>query len=267
MQIKRIFSDMDGTLLDTRGRLAESNARLIDQAGIPLTLVSARAPMEMKEFIDQLRLTGTQIGFNGGLIYRYEQGHIQVLHQQPLEHADATYLVQFINQHFPHLSQSYYDLEHWYCYKLDAGIDYEGQITRQEPTMIGEDQYVKATKTIFKIMLITFDGQEMPSLKAQLESLNLSNVSIQQSGDFYLEITHKDAKKSAGIDFVIREEKLSSMEIAAFGDGHNDLPMFERVGTPIAMGNASESIKNRAHYTTLSNDEDGVGYGIHHFLL
>ena len=58
-------------------------------------------------------------------------------------------------------------------------------------------------------MLITFDGNEMRALKAKLEELNLPNVSIQQAGDFYLEITHKKKlKKSVGIDYIIKEEKL-----------------------------------------------------------
>lgn len=49
MTIKRIFLDMDGTLLNTRGRVSPTNASKIKEANIPITLVSARAPMEMKE--------------------------------------------------------------------------------------------------------------------------------------------------------------------------------------------------------------------------
>ncbi|MBZ2066504.1 Cof-type HAD-IIB family hydrolase [Streptococcus sanguinis] len=267
MTIKRIFCDMDGTLLNSQGRLTDSNAKLISQANLPFTLVSARAPMEMKEAINKLELTGPQIGFNGGLIYTYKQNQIKILHQQALERNDSTYLVNFINQHFPHLSQSYYDLENWYTYKMDNGIDYEQQLTRLEATIIGEEKYLKVQTSIFKIMLITFDGNEMRALKAKLEELDLPNVSIQQAGDFYLEITHKKAKKSVGIDYIIKEEKLHKKELVAFGDGHNDLPMFERVGLSIAMENASQAIKDKVSLITKTNDEDGVGYGIHHFLL
>ena len=56
MTIKRIFCDMDGTLLNSQGRLTDSNAKLISQANLPFTLVSARAPMEMKEAVDKLEL-------------------------------------------------------------------------------------------------------------------------------------------------------------------------------------------------------------------
>lgn len=72
MTIKRIFCDMDGTLLNSEGQVSKSNATLIREAAIPVTLVSARAPMEMKDAVDALQLGGVQVAFNGGLIYRIE---------------------------------------------------------------------------------------------------------------------------------------------------------------------------------------------------
>lgn len=51
MTIKRIFCDMDGTLLNSEGQVSKSNATLIREAAIPVTLVSARAPMEMKDAV------------------------------------------------------------------------------------------------------------------------------------------------------------------------------------------------------------------------
>lgn len=55
-------------------------------------------------------------------------------------------------------------------------------------------------------------------------------------------------------------------ETAAFGDGHNDLPMLKMVGYPIVMRNALDDIKRVAYRVTKTNDEDGVGYGIENFL-
>jgi len=74
------------------------------------------------------------------------------------------------------------------------------------------------------------------------------------------------AKKSKGIAHILRKEQLAKEETAAFGDGHNDLPMLEMVGYPIVMDNAFDDIKAIAYKITKSNDEDGVGYGIHKFL-
>lgn len=64
----------------------------------------------------------------------------------------------------------------------------------------------------------------------------------------------------------MEQEHLTKIETAAFGDGHNDLPMLEMVGNPIVMDNAAPEIKTIAKYITKSNIEDGVGYGITHYL-
>lgn len=47
MTIKHIFTDLDGTLLNSAGRLTTENANLIKQSQLPVTMVSARAPREM----------------------------------------------------------------------------------------------------------------------------------------------------------------------------------------------------------------------------
>ena len=54
---------------------------------------------------------------------------------------------------------------------------------------------------------------------------------------------------------------------AAVGDSDNDLAMLRAVGTPIAMGNASDAIKAQADYVTDTNDEDGVGRAIEKLAL
>ena len=46
--IRHLFSDMDGTILREDGRISPETAQVIGQVGLPLTLVSARSPMEMR---------------------------------------------------------------------------------------------------------------------------------------------------------------------------------------------------------------------------
>lgn len=211
-------------------------------------------------------MTGTQIGFNGGLIYKFIDNKVSIIEETPLKSVSAQKIINHVNQNFPDLSQSYYDKNNWYTYKLDEGIDYETNLTLQPPTIIEKSVYLKPKTPIFKIMLITFDSNEMIKLNQELKSLKIDDITIQQSGNFYLEITHNNAKKSAGIEYILNNEDISYKDTACFGDGHNDLPMFECVGTSIAMGNSSDDIKNKATYITLSNDQDGVGQGIWKYL-
>ena len=113
MTIKHIFTDMDGTLLNSQGRISEDNARKIRSAQIPVTLVSARAPMEMMEAIEALDLEGPQVAFNGGLIYQLKAGQIRPLHVDSLKRETVQQLLSGISQSFPAVSLSYYDFNHW----------------------------------------------------------------------------------------------------------------------------------------------------------
>lgn len=53
----------------------------------------------------------------------------------------------------------------------------------------------------------------------------------------------------------------------AFGDSENDLPMLRAVETPVAMGNALDSVKAMAAYVTDTAERDGVATGLAHFGL
>lgn len=264
--IKRIFTDMDGTLLNSQGRLAPSNVALIQKAGIPMTLVSARAPMEMKEAIEGLGLTGPQVGFNGGLIYTYKDGKVHPLHIDALGKNEAQNILNYLKVHFPQVSTSYYDLNHWYCATIDEGIRYEYELTRCTPTLIKQEEFYKLQGSLFKIMLITSEEETMQALMKALEAFKSDQISIQRSGAYYLEITSGAAKKSKGISYILKKENLDPQDTAAFGDGHNDIPMLSMVGTPIVMANASDEVKAYAKYLAPSNDEDGVGRGVKKYL-
>ena len=266
MTIKRIFSDMDGTLLNSEGRVSSENSKAIRDAQIPLTLVSARAPMEMREAIEELQLTGPQVAFNGGLIYQLVEGKVKPLHTDILPRKTAQTILQAVRKHFPHISISYYDMTNWYCDTIDEGIRLEYSITRQTPTLQNKDEFLAVKDNTFKIMMIALENDKLLALEKYLQSLDLGEVSILRSGQYHLEITSKTAKKSKGIAYILKKEGLDKSQTAAFGDGHNDIPMFEMVGFPIVMDNAFPDIKELAYKVTRSNDEHGVGYGIRKYL-
>jgi len=53
----------------------------------------------------------------------------------------------------------------------------------------------------------------------------------------------------------------------ALGDAANDLEMLQFVGQSVAMGNASDDIKELCKYVTLTNDEAGVAHAIRTWAL
>lgn len=65
----------------------------------------------------------------------------------------------------------------------------------------------------------------------------------------------------------MNQRELVKEAVAAFWDGHNDIPMLEMVGHPLVMANASEEIQRLGKYITKSNEEDDVAYGIENDVL
>lgn len=51
------------------------------------------------------------------------------------------------------------------------------------------------------------------------------------------------------------------------GDSGNDIEAFQSAGKAIAMGNATEEIKNLATEITLDNDHDGIKVIVDKYLL
>ncbi|MFC6289266.1 Cof-type HAD-IIB family hydrolase [Levilactobacillus angrenensis] len=262
--IKHIFSDMDGTLLNSRGELSATTIAAVKQSPVPVTLVSARAPLEMAQAIGQLGLTAPQIAFNGGLIFQPHDG--QALLKQALPKAASVALLTTIERDFPSVSVSVYDQTTWYTQHVDAGILHEQVLTHQSPVVMRTSLATLAqTQQLLKIMLIVGDTTVMVNLQHALTQLKLP-VSIKQSGQEYLEITSERAQKSRGIAAILEQRKIQASETAAFGDGHNDLPMLQVVGLPIVMGNAALEIQAAGRYVTKTNDENGVAYGLTHLL-
>ena len=83
----------------------------------------------------------------------------------------------------------------------------------------------------------------------------------------FTDITAKGADKGEGIKALATHLGLDPQCTMAFGDGGNDSSMIKGAGIGVAMGNAIESLKNEADYTTTSVDDDGVLNALRHFGL
>ena len=83
----------------------------------------------------------------------------------------------------------------------------------------------------------------------------------------FTDITAKDADKGKGILAMAEHFGLDPQYTMAFGDGGNDISMIRSAGIGVAMGNALDSLKQEADYTTTSVDEDGILNALCHFRL
>ncbi len=76
-----------------------------------------------------------------------------------------------------------------------------------------------------------------------------------------------DGGKDVGIRAVLDWAGIAPEQAMAFGDGENDLTMFDCVAIGVAMGNANPAVKAAADHVTARVDEDGITAAARHFGL
>ena len=80
-----------------------------------------------------------------------------------------------------------------------------------------------------------------------------------------MECFNKDVSKANGIQYVLDKLNLSFDEVMAFGDSENDIEMIKAAAIGIAMGNATDDVKDAADYITLGCEEDGIVHALKHY--
>ena len=83
-----------------------------------------------------------------------------------------------------------------------------------------------------------------------------------RSQTYYLDITPPGHDKGTFVETIARRLEISTDVVATIGDMQNDLAMFARSGTSIAMGNAADDVKSRATHVTDTNERDGFARAI-----
>lgn len=76
-----------------------------------------------------------------------------------------------------------------------------------------------------------------------------------------LEPDHKDE----GILDMMKYLQGNHEDVVVFGDGRNDIRMFQTAAFSIAMGNAVDEVKAYADYVTKDSDHDGIYEAMKHF--
>ncbi|MGO2083078.1 HAD family hydrolase [Vagococcus sp.] len=259
--IKHIFSDMDGTLLTSDGKITKETIEAITETKIETTLVSARAPIEMKWATDVLGVSKYQVSFNGGLVIRYENDEEITLFEKYIDPQIVLDIFLDVRKKLPNISINLYGKTEWLTDREDSGVEHQRKVTGRKPTICDiRKVLVQEPLNVFKITMVTFNSLELEVLEEMFTLLAISGINAHQTSPYHFEITHAEAIKSNGVQQVLNELQLTSDNIMVIGDGDNDIPMLKLSKYPVAMGNAKDHVKEIACFVTKTNDENGVAH-------
>ncbi len=112
------------------------------------------------------------------------------------------------------------------------------------------EEYVQ--QEVYQMML----GCDMEERKHILDGTQ--HAKLAAWWDRAVDVIPLEGGKGAAIEQILHHYRITKEEAVAFGDGANDIDMFQAVGTGIAMGNASEEVKAMADEVCGSVEEDGI---------
>lgn len=127
-------------------------------------------------------------------------------------------------------------------------------------------QFMKDQRPLGKKFFVM--GSDEMRLAALFEELKLiPNLTLSASHRSNIEINHLNATKGNALAHLSQMLGFLPQEVAAIGDGENDISMFQFCGLSIAMGNANEIVKKSADVVTVPNHEEGVSHALEKWVL
>lgn len=255
MAYKCVFSDIDGTLLNSKHQISEKTKKKVQQLAIqniPFVLVSARMPKGMHYFLDELQIKAPMVSYSGGLILDENQ---KVIYSKGFSVEMSKRLYEYIKYYYQ-IPVNFYVENHWMVDEIDEGIEEESIITGLKPEKLD----LNGIKKVHKLLVIAESGI-VDRLEMSLKE-KFSGLKIYKSKDTYLEIMDESVSKSSAIQFLCDKMKIGLHQTVSFGDNYNDLDMLLLTGKGFAMANGAQGVLESIPTHTLSNDEDGIVYAL-----
>src|SRR5437870_8862792 len=269
MPIKLLLADVDGTLL-THEKVLTNRARAavaqLGVAGIQFAITSGRPPLGMEMLIQPLALTTPIAAFNGGMFVRPD---LSVLEQRVLQTNVTAPAMQTIKAHG--LDIWIYRGTDWFVRQRHGPhVDREEWTVKFPPTVVLD--FAGLTDDVAKIVGVSDDLEAVQRCELAVQKRFAGDVHCRESNPgrelhpqvsaarsqpYYLDVTHPEANKGAVVVSLSRMLGIPTNQIATIGDMPNDIAMFLKSGTSIAMGQSSEEVKKAATYVTTSSEEEG----------
>ncbi|MCQ2203443.1 MAG: Cof-type HAD-IIB family hydrolase [Bacteroidales bacterium] len=265
MAIKLVVLDLDGTLTDSNKKLPAANREALlrlEEKGVRVALASGRPTYGIKLLAEELKLSkynGYIMAYNGGFVIDCATG--QTISRNILPRDIFGQLKKASNELNAAII-TYDDQRDTILTETQGNkwIEHEAWLNNQMNLEVVSDIDEAAPEALPKCLMV---GE--PEHIAQIEPImkeRFSQLSIYRSSPFFLEIVPLGVDKAKSIDNLRQQIGIEISEIAAFGDGYNDISMVEYAGIGVAMANGCDEIKKIADFVSLTNDENGVAYAI-----
>jgi len=281
--IRLLAVDIDGTLLDSRGRLPGAHRRALAEAvgrGIELALVTGRSFHFTKPVVEMLGLPLTLI-VNNGAVVKDADGATRLRHllardvarrvlEETRAYEDSVALV-FDRAPGDDERQIVFERMDWtqpnrrgYFEKNRAFIAAAGgpliDVLVEDPIQVMFNGPVDAMRELVSALRSSPDAARFAVAVTEYEHRDFSLVDVNAAG----------CSKGATLARWAEARAWRREHVMAVGDNLNDVEMLAYAGTAVVMGNASRALLDRVDpgwHHAASNDEDGLAAAVREHLL
>ncbi len=260
--IKAVFVDIDDTITNSQREITKETKQAINNCiknNIKVILASGRSIKETIAYEKEIGASPYIISSNGASCYDIGK-NIEIYHES-LSKNTVLKLLEYAVKNDYKINLNYKD-------KLVLNMAFYPD-EKDKVLPISELKKIIENEDIVQCVVSNRDFKKMQDFKKYLEeyfgeikivneSKRLKNPDLQQSKNYYCDITSKKVSKGNAVKKICDYLGIKTDEIITIGDGENDISMFEITPNSIAMGNAVLIAKKVAKYETASNDENGV---------
>ena len=247
-----VASDLDGTLLAPDGTLSAPTRRVLaalDEAGVPVVMVTARPLRWMGELWPAVGAHGLAVVSNGALTW--DVARHEPLDTRPFDPAAGRRVVERVLAAVP---------------SAGIGVERVSGLTCDEVYCEHEDPPVG---------LVVADRDDLwdePGLKLLVQDTSADPATLREAvtqavGEDavatwtlpgLVEISAPGVTKGAALETVARRLGVDAADVAAFGDMPNDVPMLRWAGRGYAVAGAHEDVRAAADGVVGASEDDGV---------
>ncbi len=253
-----VFSDVDGTLIDSKARILPSTLYSINELnkkGIPFCIVSGRSPNALFPLLKEYNIKCPLICYGGALIL---DSNNNILYSKTISKEKARKIIDFINESNFDLTYNIFSFFDWLVPFIDKRVKHEEDLVKSF-ALIGTIDNVN-NNGIHKILLMC-NKEKTDEILLALKS-KFKDFNIEKSSNFLIEINELDVDKGRAIKEYCKLNNIELDNTIAFGDNYNDVRMLETVKYGFILANAPLSLKEREFILTNSNDENGIYNGL-----
>ena len=262
-RIALVVSDVDGTLLTKDKTLTEGARRAVrrlEESGVGFTITSSRPTIGMRFLIEPLQITLPVGAFNGSSIVDAQLNPIE----QHLIPASAVQRSIDVLDEFG-VDVWLFTNEQWLARSGDgAYVPLEKRTIKADPIIVPD--FTPYLSSACKLVGACADAALLQRCEAAMQKAMGAQATAVRSQSYYLDVTPPGCNKGTFVEAMAKRQGISTDAVATIGDMQNDLAMFKKSGLSIAMGNATDDVKQQATEVTSSNQDEGFARAIEMIL-